>query len=471
MASDLSEISDREREILQLAATGATNQQIAHQLHISVNTVKVHLRNINSKTGAASRTEAILYAVRRGWVSLADEPGAEEAPATAAPAATIAAVEPVPPPAPTEQPADVPAVAAPAPSLAARTAHLLTHPTLITGSILAIALVIAAFVLAQLDTPLSPLPSPQPVEPTTVIESPWHELAAMPAARADFAFAAANYDGTPYLYVIGGALEDAPTDSVLRYDTTKDSWVEREAKPTAVSDVQAVVVGSLIYVPGGRLASGEITATFEAYDPRLDDWQALHALPAPRSSYALAAVEGKIYLFGGWDGTDYRADVWQYDPDQDSWTERTAMPTMRAFASAAVLEERVYVLGGANETGPLDIAEVYFPAEDAEAGNPWTTPARLPEKRSRMAAAATEELIFLFGGQDATSPLLVYNSHLASWDQQTVPLEALYGLRAEAIGNRLYILGGRSDAAESARLYVYQATYTVFVPLPLNPKN
>src|SRR3954469_9061262 len=70
MAIDSSQISEREREILRLVAMGATNQQIANQLHISVNTVKVHLRNIFSKIGAASRTEATVYAIRQGLVNV-----------------------------------------------------------------------------------------------------------------------------------------------------------------------------------------------------------------------------------------------------------------------------------------------------------------------------------------------------------------------------------------------------------------
>src|SRR5215467_6580394 len=66
------QISEREREILRLVATGATNQQIAYQLNISVNTVKVHLRNIFGKIGVTSRTEATLYAVRSGLVQFSE---------------------------------------------------------------------------------------------------------------------------------------------------------------------------------------------------------------------------------------------------------------------------------------------------------------------------------------------------------------------------------------------------------------
>src|SRR3954464_11876741 len=82
MSSDTSQISEREREILCLVAMGATNQQIAHQLHISINTVKVHLRNIFEKIGVASRTEATVYAIRQGLVQLDGHPNlAASAPA------------------------------------------------------------------------------------------------------------------------------------------------------------------------------------------------------------------------------------------------------------------------------------------------------------------------------------------------------------------------------------------------------
>ena len=67
-------LTDREKELLQMVATGVTNRQVAQRLTISVNTVKVHLRNIYAKLGAESRTEATMIAIREGWVSV-ESPG------------------------------------------------------------------------------------------------------------------------------------------------------------------------------------------------------------------------------------------------------------------------------------------------------------------------------------------------------------------------------------------------------------
>ncbi len=62
----IGELTEREQEILRLVATGTSNKDIALQLFISSNTVKVHLRNIFAKIGVASRTEAAVYAIHNG---------------------------------------------------------------------------------------------------------------------------------------------------------------------------------------------------------------------------------------------------------------------------------------------------------------------------------------------------------------------------------------------------------------------
>jgi NarL family two-component system response regulator LiaR len=68
----LDALTGRELEVLKLAARGMTNREIAQELVISVRTVQVHLSNVFSKMGVGSRTEAVLDALRKGWITLED---------------------------------------------------------------------------------------------------------------------------------------------------------------------------------------------------------------------------------------------------------------------------------------------------------------------------------------------------------------------------------------------------------------
>ena len=67
-------LTDREIEVLKLAATGMSNKEIAEKLSVTVRTVKAHISNVFAKMDVASRTEAILQAVREGWLELDKAP-------------------------------------------------------------------------------------------------------------------------------------------------------------------------------------------------------------------------------------------------------------------------------------------------------------------------------------------------------------------------------------------------------------
>ncbi len=62
-------LSEREREILLLAARGMSNRRISGSLHLAEATVKRHLANVYARTGASSRTEAARMAISKGWIS------------------------------------------------------------------------------------------------------------------------------------------------------------------------------------------------------------------------------------------------------------------------------------------------------------------------------------------------------------------------------------------------------------------
>ena len=63
-------LTEREIEILGLAAQGKSNKEIADKLYVSVRTVEAHLGHIFDKLGVNSRTEAVIVAFKKGWVGL-----------------------------------------------------------------------------------------------------------------------------------------------------------------------------------------------------------------------------------------------------------------------------------------------------------------------------------------------------------------------------------------------------------------
>jgi DNA-binding NarL/FixJ family response regulator len=63
-------LTDREMDVLRLAASGMTNAQIAGRLYFSVRTVQVHMTHIFDKLDVGSRTEAVITGLRMGLISL-----------------------------------------------------------------------------------------------------------------------------------------------------------------------------------------------------------------------------------------------------------------------------------------------------------------------------------------------------------------------------------------------------------------
>ncbi|HNB53184.1 MAG TPA: LuxR C-terminal-related transcriptional regulator, partial [Anaerolineales bacterium] len=263
---DLNLLSERELEILHLLAEGKSNKDIAESLFISTNTVKVHLRNIFSKLEVSSRTEAVLL-VLRGKDAPTErvlnpettlEPDAlvqpdvslEETPSQQAP--TIET--------------DIPQASSVKPK---NPWFVSSRLWLIFLGVLGIAgFIMTGIALARLFQP-DPTPTPGIVQEVSSTAERWLAKKELPSPITGLA--ATIYEDK--IYVIGG--EDKEVLSTFyRYDPEIDVWETLASKPTAVADIQAVVAGGEIYVPGGRLASGQPTNILEIYNPRQDNWMA-----------------------------------------------------------------------------------------------------------------------------------------------------------------------------------------------------
>lgn len=423
-------LSEREREILRLVATGASNKEIAQQLFISQNTVKVHLRNIFAKIGVTSRTEATVYAIQNGLVELDAAPKISE------------------------------------PIVLPATSPIETHPTRASRWWLGIAALIVLLIgiagiamTRQTATPVSASPAP--------VSARMQVRAALPTPRAGLATAA--YENR--IYAIGGESAQGIVTNVERYDPASNTWTPLTSKPTAVTDVSAAVIGGLIYVPGGRLDSTyrQISDRLEVYNPRQDRWETRARLPEPLCAYALATFEGKLYLFGGWNGKRYLNTVYVYSPDEDIWRAQTPMPTARGYTGAAVVNNKIFVIGGFDGQAALAVNEMYSPERDNGVENPWETRAALPEGRYGMGVAGVSNVVYVIGGKGDKGNALTTLQYLLEenrWTPFDSPLSKSWTyLSLLPMGTHIYGIGGKIGDVPTGQNIAYQVIFTILLPI------
>ncbi len=430
MAEPGEPLSEREREIVRLVATGATNRMIAHQLSISPNTVKVHLRNIFAKLEISSRTEATVVAIREGWVGVVEGRADERRAADGAP--------PMPP--------------AP-PAAAANDDLLLLQPLSWAKRLYLLFSVIVIVAATALSWPRASSSSAEVCEneftadcladvgelAASEPESLWVSGAPMPQPRGRFALVSFRR----YLYVIGGETSEGVTGSTLVYQPQGDSWSTVADKPTPVANLAAVSLGDRIYALGGGSQQGKPLTVVEVYDVRSDSWSGASSLPVPLAAHAAASWGDKAYVFGGWNGAGYTGDSFAYDPLSDRWERLAPMRTARGFAGAAVLGDQILVVGGYDGQREHKVCERYDPVQ-----NLWTScPPMLTPRGGIGSAAVAGQLYVVGGGWDSFVTFGErYHPRQDAWYPVETPLLLTGGewrnLGVAAIGTRVYALGG-----------------------------
>lgn len=433
MAEGLPELSEREREILRLVATGAGNKEIALRLNISPNTVKVHLRNIFEKLGVDSRTAATYYAIQTGLVDAAGVQVDRALPSAVGQRASH------------------------------RRINLWTALALML-LILLVGLIFELRIVGSGGTD-APTENGNPSRVTSAGLRRWSEGIPLPEPRSAFAISA--YEGA--LYLFGGQIPGGLTSSSLRYLVGEERWDELRPRPVAARGAQAALLGEKIYVPGGVGEDGKPLARLDIYDPRHDVWEQGASLPMPLGDYALVAFEGRLYLFGGWDGVSVQASILIYDPLEDSWSWGSSMPRGRSRAAAVVLMDKLMVVGGFDGEQALSDVLVYFPQRDQSGEVPWKQAAELPQRRFGMGAVSLTDTLYLFGGRESPDeanvlPALEYLAQQEGWAELEQPPNGVGGYPGVfALGRRLHVLGGELSGL-SDRHQVYQALYTQLVP-------
>lgn len=429
------EISDREIEILQLLSQGKSNKDIARELFISINTVKVHLSNIFKKLNVSSRTEATVYAIEHGMVEFPRQATEERE--------SIVSESNNTKPTPWE------------------TFHRGYWWLALS---LGVGLLIGLFILLANGRIFSTLTSTPNAIVDSLSQERWTLAAVIPQPRARMAVATAQN----FIYVIGGVSAKGVESLVQKYDKTNNIWIDLAEKPTAVSDADATIVGGKIFVPGGILANGIVTDIFEVYSPETDTWEKRSPIPFPLSNYGIASFEGKIFIFGGWNGSKEMDTVLKYEPSSDKWQSLTSLPTARSNPSVVVVDDLIYVIGGDSNGTRLKIDEVYAPSQDIAAGKPWSSQVGLPEDFDLVGAQNVMGSLFIFGqSSDSNFTLLNFTPQNRVWSEysESPPVTISNDPRMAVLGGDVYFIGGYDATGRvTDSLVRYQAVYTIVLP-------
>jgi len=418
-------LSSRECEILALVVKGASNKEIARDLHISTNTVKVHMRNIFSKIDANSRTEAAMYAVNTGLV-------------------------------------EVGSIGSPARN---RIVQKISNRTLFIGiSLIVLMLVLGSIAILLVKGTFGGIQA-SAIQPILPEEQTWQDKSPMTEARKGLALAA--YGGE--IFAIAGETEQKITGLVERYDPDLDQWERMKSKPNPVADVSAAVIGGKIYIPGGRTVSGEVTNILEIYSPLEDKWESGTDLPIGLSAYAMVSYEGYLYLFGGWDGQQVINSVYQYSPELNRWQALTPMPTARSFSGASVMEGKIFVLGGYDGEMALTSNEIYIPDLEESENSPWEIGEPIPNPRYAIGVASLVDTLHVFGGiGQVVGPLpsLEFSNRVGSWEVYKSPIDVQWSqLGLVPVGSNLYLVGGEINGSPTGKNLTFQAIYTINMPI------
>lgn len=433
-------LSNREKEILQLVAQGKSNKEIATELVISINTVKVHVSNIFQKINVSSRAEAMVYALENGLI---EDPRQEQE--TPEPQIITKYIEVDPP---------------------KWLTWLRKFWWLFVG-----ALVLLIFSLAILFSRTKILSNPTPTSnpyQDLISKNRWQSFENLSPAREGTAVASYKTE----LFVIGGETLEGVSALNQSFDTRSNRWAQRASKPTAVKNALALLVAGKLYVFGGEKQDGNPTDLLEIYDPETDSWSTGAKGPKALSRYAATSIDGKLFFFGGWDGKTFSKESFIYDPSNNKWTNSIPSPVAFADAHAVSANNRFMIIGGTTSNETLTTVRIYTPSTNNHSATAWSDPLNFFEAEKIIGAQMVGDSVVVFSKVDEENLLVsFYSPQSETWSHSTEHNSSLIVDNPSLVNmsGSVFFIGGRSsNGALSDQFTRYQAVFTIMIPAITN---
>jgi len=213
------------------------------------------------------------------------------------------------------------------------------------------------------------------------------------------------------------------------------TWEMRAPMPVRRQEVATAALNGKIYVIGGFDENPRSTATVEVYNPVNDTWAFAHPLPFAVEHNAAAVAAGRLYSFGAGAG-----ETFVYDANGNSWSARASSHYVHArTAAVGVINDKIYVAGGTGTPSEREL-EVYDPV-----ANTWTVKAPMSVPRNHCAGGVIDGKFYVVGGRMAdasTDALEVYDPQTNSWSARAPMPTARSGIASAVVDNELWVFGG-----------------------------
>jgi hypothetical protein len=173
------------------------------------------------------------------------------------------------------------------------------------------------------------------------------------------------------MYVLGGIERDEQgtgitVSSVLKFECRLQTWSEVAPMPEERDFAGACVLGSDIYIFGGRSDEMEETSTTYRFSAETNEWMTLTAMPVAKSHHSVTVLDGLIYVLGGGDSDGIAVgSVHRFDPVANLWSAVAPMSVARWALGSFVLRGIIYAVGGFDKVDLLSSMERYSVASDS----------------------------------------------------------------------------------------------------------
>jgi N-acetylneuraminic acid mutarotase len=217
-----------------------------------------------------------------------------------------------------------------------------------------------------------------------------------------------------------------------------------------------VALDGTIYLLGGFDDNVTLLDSVETYDIATQTWGTAAPLDGARHHPNAAAVDGKLYLVGALVGGGFNAlgDVRIYDPGSNQWSNGASMPagSERGGSAVAVIGTDIYVAGGWRG-GPVADFSRYDTVGDS-----WTPLPDVPTARDHLVGAAIGGVFYLVGGRlgaisSVQDRVDAFDPAVGSWQPRTPMPTPRGGAAAAALGGQLYVFGGEGNAAAPSGVF------------------